>query len=77
MIAAGDKAGPDGWQRRDAWQGVLFLAVGAAVTWYAFLAGRNGVPLGLWCGAVLAGPLFVLLGGNAIFRSLRAGRWIS
>jgi hypothetical protein len=37
---------------------------------YAFLAMRNGAPFPLWGCGWLVGPLLVLLGGNAIARSL-------
>ncbi|MCA8977002.1 MAG: hypothetical protein KDC98_19930 [Planctomycetes bacterium] len=58
------------YTRRDAWLGVPFLVTGALMVIYAILAGRNGVPIVLWWAAVWLGPLFVLLGANAVVRSL-------
>lgn len=60
------------WRRKDAWLGLLFTAFGALVFAYALLARRNGMPIVLWGTALLFGPLLLLLGLNALVRSLRA-----
>jgi hypothetical protein len=65
---------PDRWQRKDAWLGVLFVAFGVLVTLYAFLAMRNEAPMFPWGSGWIVGPLLLFLGGNAIVRSVRAGR---
>jgi hypothetical protein len=62
------------WTRRDVRLGVLFLTTGILVVAYAFSAMRNGAPALLWGSGWVLGPLMVLLGGNAIWRSLRAPR---
>ena len=62
------------WRRRDAWLGLLFLTVGGLMSWYAVLAYGNKVPLALWGAAAGFGPFMVLLGSNAIVRSLLARR---
>lgn len=72
MADRSDSAGDDRWRRRDVWRGLLFLFVGTLSTAYAWLAMRNGVAVGLWSGAWLAGPVLILLGANAVVRSLRA-----
>lgn len=64
----------EGWRRKDAWTGLMFLCLGVLLVAYAVLAFRNGVPMVLWGTTVLLGPLLVLLGVNAIVRALRAGR---
>lgn len=70
-LAANDAAG---WTRRDARLGALFLLTGLLVTAYAFTAMQNGAPVMLWGTGWLLGPLMLLLGGNALWRSLRSGR---
>lgn len=62
------------WTRKDARLGVLFVLFGALATSYGVAAARNGVPSPLWLGALVLGPLMLLLGGNALVRSLRAPR---
>jgi hypothetical protein len=64
----------DGWVRKDAWIGALFLVTGALATVYALLAARNDLPIRVWGAGALMGPLLLLLGGNATFRALRAKR---
>ncbi len=60
------------WQRKDVFTGLLLFSVGALVTAYAYLAMRNDMPGFLWGTAWILGPIFVLIGGNAILRSLLA-----
>jgi len=60
------------WQRKDALTGLLFFSVGALAIVYAVLAMRNDMPGFLWWPAWIFGPICLLIGGNAIIRSLRA-----
>ena len=60
------------WQRKDALMGLLFFSVGALAIIYAVLAMRNDMPGFLWGAAWIFGPICLLIGGNAIIRSLRA-----
>ena len=60
------------WQRKDALTGLLFFSVGALAIVYAVLAMRNDMPGFLWGPAWIIGPICLLIGGNAIVRSLRA-----
>ncbi len=60
------------WQRKDVFTGLLLFSVGAVVTVYAFLAMRSDMPDFLWWPGWILGPIFVLIGGNAILRSLLA-----
>ncbi len=62
------------WTRHDVRLGLLFLVMGLLVTGYAFAAAQNGVPTILWSLGWVLGPLMLLLGGNAVWRSLRADR---
>lgn len=59
------------WTGRDAWLGVLFAVTGLLVCTYSYLAWRNDVPALFWAPGVLVGPLMLLLGGNALWRSFR------
>lgn len=61
----------DRWERKDAWLGLLFLALGALLTVFAVLTARNDVPIARSGLAWVIGPLLLLLGGNALARSLR------
>ena len=63
-----------GWTRKDVWNGVLFLAVGILITTYTVLAMRNDAPIVLWGLGWVVGPIFILLGGNGVFRSLTSRR---
>ena len=60
------------WQRKDALMGLLFFSVGALAIVYAVLAMRNDMPGFLWGTAWIFGPSCLLIGGNAILRSLLA-----
>ncbi|MEZ5967067.1 MAG: hypothetical protein R3F56_24735 [Planctomycetota bacterium] len=62
------------WSRRDLGLGALFAVTGLLVTAFACLALQRGAPPFLWVTGCLLGPLMLLLGGNAIQKSLRAGR---
>ncbi|MBL8749815.1 MAG: hypothetical protein JNK78_11690 [Planctomycetes bacterium] len=62
----------DEWQHRDVWLGLLFTAVGALITAYAWMARKNGMPVALWGGGIAFGPLMLLLGIHAIVRGIRA-----
>ncbi|MBL8729903.1 MAG: hypothetical protein JNM25_15865 [Planctomycetes bacterium] len=62
------------WTRHDVRLGLLFLVLGVLVTGYALAAARNDVPTVLWSMGWVLGPLLLLLGGNAVWRSLRAPR---
>ena len=78
----GDEQQPDSpdvrddprWTRRDARLGALFLVIGLLVIGFAYLAMQNDAPIMLWGGGWMLGPLLLLLGGNAVWRSLRAER---
>ena len=60
------------WKPRDFWLGLLFFVCGVLVA--AFVAGaiHNGLPMFVWGTGVLLAPLLLLLGGNAMWKSLRA-----
>ncbi|MEE2857760.1 MAG: hypothetical protein VX949_10245 [Planctomycetota bacterium] len=60
------------WQRKDALTGLLLFSVGALVTVSAYLAMRSDMPDFLWGAGWILGPILVLIGGNAIIRSLLA-----
>jgi hypothetical protein len=56
------------------WLGLLFLGMGVLVVAFAIAAMRNDMPIFLWGTGWLLGPVLLLLGGNAVWRSLRAPR---
>lgn len=66
---------PEGatWTRSDWRLGLLFAVTGLLVTGYAYGAMQNGTPVWLWATGWLLGPLMLLLGGNALWQTLRAG----
>jgi len=64
----------DDWERRDLGLGALFLLLGVLVLAFGIGALRNALPLPSVGLALIAGPLLVVLGLNAIVRSIRAGR---
>lgn len=74
MADDGAKSGDGQWTRRDARLGLLFLVTGVLVTGHGYAAMRNGMPPFLWATAWLLGPAMLLLGGNAVWRALRAGQ---
>jgi len=51
--------------------GVLFLATGLLITGYAVLAAKNRVPMIFWGLGFVVGPIFLLIGGNSIYRGMR------
>jgi len=67
-------ADDDRWTTKDVRLGLVFLVSGALVIALALLETRNGIPMPLWALNWFVGPVLVLLGVNAIVRSLRAGR---
>jgi hypothetical protein len=58
------------WKRRDVWLGALFVSVGVMSTLFAILAFDHDVPSFFWWTCAWVGPLFLLLGTNAVIRSL-------
>lgn len=62
------------WTRSDWRLGVLFAVMGVLVTAYGWSAWYHDAPVLLWGGALLFGPLLLLLGGTGIVQSLRAAR---
>jgi hypothetical protein len=61
------------WERKDVWLGLLFLLAGGLIVLHAVLVMRNRAPVTLWGLGLLVGPFLLLLGGNAVIRSLLAG----
>jgi hypothetical protein len=62
------------WQPRDLWLGLLFFGFGCLIAVWVVLAARNGMPLALWGVGVLLAPVMLLVGGNALWKSLRSRR---
>lgn len=62
------------WTRRDGWLGGLFVFAGVLITAFAVLTLDRGLPVVFWGAALLLGPVFVLIGGNAVVSAVRAGR---
>lgn len=62
------------WTRRDAWLGLLFLAVGAWGGYLAWWFFRHDGGLALAGPSGFIGVVFTLLGANAVVRSLAAKR---
>lgn len=65
------------WQPRDAWMGLLFLGVGSAFVSILVSLIQSGQPadwLIIAIGGVgwLSGPLCLLIGGNALFQSIKS-----
>ena len=62
----------DRWRPRDALLGLLFLVAGTLVTTLVVLAMRSELPFRYAAVGWILGPVLVLLGLNAILRSLRS-----
>ncbi len=58
------------WTPKDIWTGVLFFSAGVLVIVFAILARRNGIPWWLYGEGWFVGPIFILIGGNGIYRAL-------
>ena len=59
------------WTRKDAALGLFFAIVGFLMIVYAILARRNGFLFGVW-GSGFLGLFFLLIGGNAVYRSIHS-----
>jgi hypothetical protein len=62
------------WTRRDVWLGLLFLLKGALLAALTYSFHQNGLPMVLYIPSALLGTVFLLLGLNAVVRSLASGR---
>lgn len=60
------------WTPKDALLGSVFLAVGLLILTCVVLATWNGLAWALLGFGWLVGPVFVVLGANAIYRSARS-----
>jgi hypothetical protein len=60
----------DRWERKDAWLGVLFLVFGLLITITSVVWMRRGTSPTVHGTGFVLGPILVLLGANAIVRSL-------
>lgn len=84
MVQTKQKKGAD-WERKDFWLGLLIFGMGTLMVAFVYLLICNFGEPGLLAdvsavvlafagrGGVLLGPLFVLLGGHAMYCALRAG----
>lgn len=76
VISGGSDACTDdeGWTRRDVWLGLLFLLEGGLLAALTYSFHHNGLHLVLCIPSALLGTVFLLLGLNAVVRSLASGR---
>jgi len=66
------KVEPNEWTPRDALLGSVFLVVGLLILACVVLAIWSGLPWYLLGFGWLVGPVFVLLGTNALYQSARS-----
>ncbi|MHC4992419.1 MAG: hypothetical protein ACYTGC_15715 [Planctomycetota bacterium] len=69
----GEDPSKNEWTLKDVWLGLLFLAAGILIVVYAIVVTRGPLPFLLRASAWIVGPLLMLLGLNAVVRSLGAG----
>ncbi len=60
------------WAPRDVMMGLAFLVAGAMVVLYAYSAMRKGVPIYFWGIGWIMGPFLLIIGGNAMWKSVRS-----